>query len=243
MLKYFVCFYQLGLILSLYLLASCDNEPGKIYVESENIIINDSIEEDHTMSAIIAPYRDSLTEEMSTIISYAASDFINQRPEGALGNYVTDITLNFIRNSPLFSGNEPLICMMNTGGLRAPISKGPINVGHIYQLMPFDNTIVLLKLPKEKIAEIVEYINTSGGEPISGFIVHNQKAYPIDKKEFGDTLYMITTDYLASGGDRMQFFKEYYEKIETGIFLRDVLIEMTEQNDTIYPKIDERIKL
>ena len=132
---------------------------------------------------------------------------------------------------------------MNYGGLRAPINEGEVVVGDIYKLMPFDNTIVLLKLPATRMDEIASYLRNSGGEPIGGFqLTSNSYELNTDKK-LVDTLYVITTDYLANGGDRMNFLKNAYEKTDTGIFLRDVLLEMVEEKDTLVPQMDKRIKL
>jgi 5'-nucleotidase len=163
------------------------------------------------------------------------------RPEGALGNFVIDETENYLNENNWLKGKH-YISIMNQGGLRSPISKGNITVGDIYRLMPFDNTIVLAKLPANELASIIEYLKNSGGEPIGGFTINRDDVYLDNKVELKDTLYVITTDYLVNGGDNMRFFKRSYEIIDTGIFLREALINRVEEIDTLLPILDNRIK-
>jgi 2',3'-cyclic-nucleotide 2'-phosphodiesterase (5'-nucleotidase family) len=213
-----------------------------LYVQTDKVGVNTSTEKDTVLASFISPYRDSLALEMERVISYATDDFINERPVGALGNFVVDQTMQYILKKQLVQRDD-YICIMNFGGLRSPINQGKVKVGDIYKLMPFDNTIVLLKLPAEKMKEIGNYLRNSGGEPIGGFKVTNESSQLDGNKKMIDTLYVVTTDYLANGGDRMNFLKNPYEKIDTGIFLRDILLEMVEEKDTIVPYLDKRIKL
>lgn len=213
-----------------------------LYVQSDKLEVNTSIQKDSAMASFIEPYRDSLALEMERVIAYATNDFINERPVGALGNFVIDQTMNYVLNKKLVQRDD-YICIMNYGGLRAPINQGKVHVGDIYKLMPFDNTIVLLKLPQERMENIARYLRNSGGEPIGGFQLTSNSYELNANKVVQDTLFVVTTDYLANGGDRMNFFKNAYDKVDTGIYLRDILLEMVEEKDTIVPQVDDRIKL
>lgn len=213
-----------------------------IYVQTDKVEVNTSTQKDTDLSSFIEPYRDSLALEMERVIAYASDDFTNERPVGTLGNFVVDQTMQYVINKKL-AQRDDYICIMNYGGLRAPINKGDVKVGDVYKLMPFDNTIVLLKLPAKRMDEIANYLRSSGGEPIGGFQLTSESYNLSENKELNDTLYVITTDYLANGGDRMNFLKNSYDKVDTGIFLRDILLEMVEEKDTLVPYMDERIKL
>lgn len=213
-----------------------------LYVQTDKVEVNTSSPKDSALASFIEPYRDSLALEMDRVIAYAAADFTNERPVGALGNFVVDQTMQYVINKKL-AQRDDYICIMNFGGLRAPINEGNVKVGDIYKLMPFDNTIVLLKLPAKRMDKVANYLRNSGGEPIGGFELTKDSYELNSTKVLEDTLYVITTDYLANGGDRMNFFKQPYEKVDTGIFLRDVLLEEVEDKDTIVPHLDKRIKL
>ena len=97
---------------------------------------------------------------MNEIISFTKSDLIKNKPVGNLGNFVTDLCLSYA---------EADICIMNNGGLRSSINKGNITVGMIYELMPFENELVIVELSKTDFFEMLHHIIIEkGGEPISG---------------------------------------------------------------------------
>lgn len=226
-----------------FLFISGCSQPKKVYVQSDLLQVNNLIEKDTSIQALILPYKDSLREEMSRVISYASDDFTANRPEGSLGNFMVDFTLDYVVNSPFYDPLNQYVCIMNQGGLRAPINKGEVKVEDIYKLMPFDNTIVLLKTSKATMDSIHKYINNSGGEPIAGFKIDRDNIYLTSDEKLKDTITIITSNYLASGGDNMSFLKHAYSQTKTGILLRDLLIEKVEAKDTIHPVIDQRIKL
>lgn len=212
-----------------------------VYVQRDRVPVTSITEPDSTIQDFVAPYKKELSHEMDRIIGYAPNDIVRARPEGKLGNFVTDATMDYlIRNEWIPSGKY--ICLMNHGGLRAPLSKGQITVGDIYKLMPFDNTVVLAKLPMNALDTICDYLRESGGEPISGFQVTDSTC-ALNYENEKDTLFVVTTDYLFNGGDNMSFFQMKYSHQNTGVFLRDMLLEEVEKNDTIHPVIENRIKL
>jgi len=214
---------------------------ASVFVQTDKVAINTSISPDDSLQAFIEPYQKELAANMDRVIGYATGDLLRDRPEGALGNFVIDETENYLKEEGLLNGKH-YISIMNHGGLRSPISQGNITVGDIYRLMPFDNTVVLAKLPAKEILSIVEYLKKSGGEPIGGFQILGEDYNLLNEVVVGDTLYVITTDYLANGGDNMSFFKRSYETTDTGIFLREALIKRVEAMDTIRPILDNRIK-
>ena len=226
---------------ALFVLSSC-KPTKKVFVQTETVTINESLEKDTELSRMLDPYRDSLKQEMTEIIGFTPSPMESGRPEGALGNFMTDETLEYMKSTAFIDTSKTVICMMNHGGLRAPINAGPIKVEDIYKLMPFDNTIVICKASKKTVNELVDYIQKSGGEPISGFRIKGSTYTFNDPKE-SDMIQIITTNYLAGGGDNMHFFKKCDNKIKTGILLRTLLIEQVRKKNNIMPVVDERINL
>src|SRR5690554_948969 len=213
---------------------------ASVFVQTDKLEINTSIAPDDSIQAFIAPYKEKLAANMDRVIGYAAGDLFRDRPEGALGNFVIDETERYLQERGWLK-DKHYISIMNHGGLRSPISKGDISVGDIYRLMPFDNTIVLVKLPADELDSIIAYLKNSVGEPIGGVRIDGDEInFPKDVL-LEDTLYVITTDYLSNGGDNMSFFKRSYEITNTGIFLREALIERVEVKDTLRPVLDKRI--
>ena len=69
------------------------------------------------------------------MIGFATANFERARPEGALGNLLADLSLHYALDHELVDVTEHPICLLNHGGLRSPISAGPVTVGDIYSII------------------------------------------------------------------------------------------------------------
>ena len=176
---------------------------------------------------------------MNEILSYTKNDLIKGKPQSTIGNFVTDLCLNYA---------DAHLCIMNYGGLRTNITQGYITRGKIYELMPFENELVVLELEKKDFLELLNYIASRDGEPFSGINITIDKngkvikhSWPVDFKN-GERIKILTSDYLANGGDQMWFFKDK-KHTKIGIKLRDAIIDYCINNDTINVQLDKRITI
>lgn len=188
------------------------------------------------IDSVIMPYKDSLSLEMNEIIAASLIDFSVKRPNSNLGNWVADAL--FVNQTKTVRLSTPIICLLNTGGIRSTINKGDITIGDMFKLMPFDNEIVWVELPVSVIPEIEEYLKKSGGEPISNCMLKNGKLVFNNWNENASTFWVITSDYLMNGGDKMAFFSKKINVNNTGVLMRDALIteariQTVLQEDTI----------
>lgn len=241
MMSRFKLFLSLSVVFVLvFLIFSC-SKPRSIYVQSNLESITTAIPEDKEVEDFIAPYRDSLSSAMDSVIGFTYSNLERNRPESNLGNFMLDETVDYVIRNSLANKTTPTIGMMNFGGMRSSISRGEITIGDIYALMPFDNIIVVAKLPKSALKSILDYNKNTGGEPIAGFTINGEILKPVGFNNFGDTIEIVTTDYLFNGGDKMDFFKSAYSSLNTGVLLRDALIEQVSIKDTLNVVLDQRI--
>jgi 5'-nucleotidase len=214
--------------------------------ESHSVTIDDKIQLNASIDSIIAPYQDSMSATMDEVIAFAPQDFTKGRPNASLNNWAADAILVYeLRNNTKESlASGPIICLLNVGGLRNPISQGDVTVGDIYKLMPFDNQIVWVELPWSSNVSIAEYLKSSGGEPISGATLQGDSLIFDDVTEPTKTFWVITSDYLMNGGDHMDFFQEQVDfNYGSGMLMRDVFIEAVKIQDTLYIDNSERIRL
>ena len=58
--------------------------------------------------------------------------------------------------------------VVNMGSLRAPVLKGDITVGTIFQLMPFENELVILYLRGSEIIKLFNIFALEGGQGVGG---------------------------------------------------------------------------
>ena len=223
-----------------FLLASCSVQYN-LQSHSESIY-DVKAENDSTIIAMIAPYKIKIDSVMNDVLCISEVEMTKGRPESLLGNFVCDLCLQQYTN--LVD-----ICVMNNGGLRSILPKGEITRGDIYKLMPFENELVILELDETSFVGLVDYLTSRGGEPFSGmrieknFTGHLSADYSSAINfNRGDKIRVLTSDYLANGGDKMWFFKDK-EQIKVGIKLRDAIINYCVLQDTITSKLDQRLTI
>jgi 2',3'-cyclic-nucleotide 2'-phosphodiesterase (5'-nucleotidase family) len=107
----------------------------------------------------------------------------------------------------------------------------------------------VVALKGEQILEMVNYfISEKKPHPISGI------KFTIDKNKQPKNIliqgkllenealyYVITSDYLSNGGDRMDFFKKGKATYDLNYKLRNILIDYFKETDTIPILKDQRI--
>ena len=197
-----------------------------------------SAESDSASLSIIAPYKAGIDSIMNEVLCISEIDMTKGKPESLLGNFVTDLCLQ--QYSDIAD-----ICVMNNGGLRSSLTKGKITRGDIYTLMPFENKLVILELDKKSYLELLQYIIKRGGEPFSGIKIRVDENGIILSQSLdlsNNKVKVLTSDYLANGGDKMSFFNEKKQEL-VGIKVRDAIINHCLANDTIASKLDNRLSI
>ncbi|MBL4624664.1 MAG: 5'-nucleotidase C-terminal domain-containing protein [Flavobacteriales bacterium] len=243
------------------ILFSCSSVKIQSITESD-VQITDSIKAPFTeLSELIEPFRTELEKSMNEILN--RSDVVMEKPDRAaenippenlLGNFVAG--LSFEVGQGLYSPEDgkPIdFCVLNNGGLRSSLPKGDITRGKIFELMPFENELVVLTLSGETTKKLLDYIGRWEGIPVSNISMAIQgkesKNIKIGGKYFdvSNTYKVITSDYLANGGDNMTFFSENLKTESVGIKLRDAIIKyVVEENAAgrnITSSLDKRITI
>lgn len=205
------------------------------------------------VEAIIKPYRDKVNADMTEVLCFSSEAMYGGRPESPLTNYCADLTLE--EANRFCASKHPEIkmdvAMINRGGLRIPLPKGEIKTMTMFELMPFENEIVFLKLKGEVMLEFVNHLAARGGEGVSGlrFGIKENKAIqpeiggkPLDTSR---SYWLVTSDYIANGGDGSEILSKSSERIDTGIKARDMFIQyfkrMGKEGKTVTAKTDGRI--
>lgn len=175
------------------------------------------------IDSLIRPYHDSLKEEMGQVLGISPRGMVAKRPGSDLMNWIADAV--YVNQTKMVRLSEPVICLLNTGGIRSTINKGEITLGDLFKLMPFDNQIVWVRMPSSSIPDIEEFIKKSGGEALSNALIEHGKLKINGLNEKHNSFYVITSDYLMNGGDKATFFSKKLDVNLTGKLMRDALIE------------------
>ena len=205
---------------------------------------------DKNYSAYLQPFKQKVDTQMNEVIGQAAETMKGHAPESLLSNFSADVYLQTATN---FQGENVDIAIVNLGGLRTIVPAGDITVRKVFELMPFENELVLLWLKGDKLNELLQYFAGMGGEGVSGLRmeIKDGKAVNItinDKPLDPTKVYsIVTNDYLAGGNDKMVQLAQAEKRVNTGIKVRTMLLNYikneTKKGNKIQSKLDGRIKI
>ncbi|WP_406684133.1 5'-nucleotidase C-terminal domain-containing protein [Seonamhaeicola sp. MEBiC1930] len=239
-------------MLNFLIFSSCkDQKLHLTKIKGQQIQITDSLSSHQDVDSFIKPFREHIKKELGNVLAYAPKTYSKNDNElnTAISNLMADII--FTQANPLFkklSGSNIDIVLLNHGGIRAPIPKGPITLKTSYEVMPFENKIVVVGLKGIKVKEVLSYLlSTKKAHPLLGLKILLDQDYnliestinnsPIDENK---TYYIATNDYLYNGGDNMTFFKPNESMVNLEYKIRSAMIDYFKKIDTINPVRDNR---
>lgn len=139
------------------------------------------------------------------------------------------------------------IAIINGGGIRRGFEAGNITMGLMYELLPFDNTLVTLKVTGLELKQLIEHglmpENFRPGQ-FYGIEVWYDETKPAGERvtsmrlldgtliKPGEVYTVSTLDFLITGGDNYDFSKATEIK-DTYIPVRDFIAEMIREEEVI----------
>lgn len=242
-------FQRLSLIcLAIILISSCSREIqhlSSIHPEYYRIDKRQP-SDDKEIASIIAPYKEKLDATMNEVIGTVEKTMNKSKPNSPLNNWMADVLLSQARKN---AGHVDF-ALQNYGGIRIPtLAQGDVTLGKIYELMPFDNLLVVLTADGKVVQQLMDKIADYGGWPVSkgtSFRIDNGKAVDmiINGKTFSiDGKYTFALpDYIANGGDGSDFLSGA-DRIDLNLLVRDAIIqEIKDENGKILYNDEIRIK-
>jgi len=242
-------------IIAVFILVSCGTLNQTTTYDYQNLSISnvsDSIT-DQQFQNILQPYKEEIEQKISEVIARSEKGMTSYRPESPLSNFLTDLVLSSPQQYCTKNNLDvkPQIALFNHGGIRASIPKGEIRIRNAYEIMPFENELVMVLLSGEQVISLADYIATRKGEGVAGITFGMMADKAIDIKIQGMKVdknkqyWLATNDYIANGGDGMRVLTWASERIDTGWRIRDVIIEglanKNSNGQTIDAKTDGRI--
>jgi len=243
---------RLGPLLVFLPLVSCTHKTLVTTVNESHYVINRNMVDSATYKAIL-PYKKNHDEQMARVIATSSDAFVKADVESTLGNLFCDAVM---QETKILMGKDSAMlsaAIFNKGGLRNSLPKGNINIGNAFELMPFENEVVLLKLSGAQFSDMCNQIAQKGGIPVGGIRMSIGEGFAKDIRVQGKPFdpsreyWVVTSDYLANGGDNYVFFKNAQERRNLNVLLRDVFINYcihtTDQGKTLTPYLDGRIQV
>ncbi len=228
----------------------------------EPLIMDGKVVEEPSIKERIAEMSVPLEEIRQKVVAHAVTAIEGDRSicrvqECQMGNLVADAMLDRVKDQGI------TIALANAGGLRASIDAGPITMGEILTVLPFQNTLSTFFVSGATVIEALEngvsqveevkgrfpqvaglkYVWDQSVPPNEGRIVEVQvmqdgKWVPIDPDaEYG----VVSNNFIRAGGDGYSMFKDAKNAYDYGPDLADVVAEYLAKSNGYTPYIDGRI--
>ena len=245
------------ILLTFNLIISCKSTSSyqTIKIEGKKIGVTNEKGENKEIADYVKPYSDNINKDLNNVLAYCTEtqDKSKGTWQSNIGNLLAEIT--FELGNPVFQKRENKnidVCLLNHGGIRAVIPKGDVTTRTAFEVMPFENSLIIVGLTGKEIKTLAEYIiKEKKPHPLYGMKIYIDKnTLAINKIEINDKpldenqlYYVGTSDYLANGGDNMTFFKESKIKFDMEYKLRNMMIDYFKKVDTIPNITTEKIIL
>ena len=236
------------------LLVSCTDKKYQLQkVSGQSTAIDSSLNSVKEIEEFIEPYKKSVDAEMNKQLSY--NPVAMHKNDYKLNTPISNMMAEIVREkgNPIFqkrSGESIDVVLLNHGGIRAPLDKGSVTMRSAYEIMPFENSIVVAQLNGSQMDSLVNYlVSRKRAHPMSGLQIQLDKNGDLDEVLInGETLdsqklyYVATNDYLYNGGDNMSFFKN--TPLTTLDYkIRNAMIDYFEETDTLRFTRDNRFTM
>lgn len=195
---------------------------------------------DRRVAAIVARSRTELAPIMGLVLGHTAAGLAHDRYKlSPLGQFAADAMRQAVQAD---------IALQNGGGLRASLAAGPVTMGDLYAVMPFDNTLYTVEMTGAQVLAALEHgIDNPrfGSLQFSGLQVKYDPAGPPGRRVVAATLddgeplaadrvYTVaTSDFLVAGGDDYVMVKEARRHTDTYRSLREVVAAAVRKAGTL----------
>lgn len=228
-----------------------DKKKDKItsYKNHLNVLFDDEVEDDPEMLKVVGKWKEKLKVITDEVVTTSTAAFTRSYgEESVMGNMVADAMLHA---NPTFD-----LALTNSGGLRQDIDAGPVTVGELISAFPFPNTVVQLEMKGSDLRAVLEHGAglTNGILQVSkGVEVVYDETRPIGKRIVKCTIKgipladdrtykVLTSNFLADGGDGFVAFKKTRLYKKTGLEMLQGMVKYLKTFETYTPKIEGRVR-
>jgi 2',3'-cyclic-nucleotide 2'-phosphodiesterase (5'-nucleotidase family) len=232
------------------LILSCSTSYRVVKSSRTDYAIAKSLASDSAVIRKYLPYKLKMDSQMNAVLGYSAVKLSKkfENGESLLGNFFADAALYEARK---LDSNIDFAIPSTNGGLRNDLPMGAITLANVFELMPFENEMMVFTLSGAEVQSLIDFIAKSGGQPVSGIQIKIRDRKPAGVMIQGKTFdrsrnyRVLTSDYIAGGGDDVSSFKTAAESKVLGLKVRDALImyirEKQAAGEKISTTLDKRI--
>lgn len=206
---------------------------------------------DSSVARFLQPYRQKLDQAMNEVLTRSTGRIEKGQPDGPLNDLLTDALL---QQAAQRYGKPVDLSHLNFGGIRNNLPQGDITTGSVFEVMPFDNQLVILTLKGDMLRQFLNHF-ANGNKLVVGGLrtkIHDGQVQSVtftnDRTLQPDETYTVAmSDYVADGGDGADFLKGAVRRETLNYLIRDALIDYFRQQgktgQPLTPFSDGRISL
>ena len=238
---------KIAIFILVALCCSACHQPGKVVSKTSKIHMIDSTLDaiqDTQYLAYLEPIKTELETQLNAPIGYAPKDLEVYQPECPMLNWASDALYEMAKQ---LCPDQVDMAVVNIGGMRCNWGAGDITFRHVFELMPFDNELVVLTMTGKEILALCDVFAKCGGQGVAGLRMSASKGVLRSAKIAGkdvvpEAYYTVaTSDYLSQGNDGMTPLKNYEAMWKSERKIRDLYIEYIQQVKTVEAKVDGRM--
>lgn len=242
-----------------HLTVTFDDEGNVTEATGDTMLLDASVAEDEAVKARIAELAGPIDEAMGEVVAESAAMIEGDRTvcravECPMGNLVADAMLDRVEDQGV------QIAFQNGGGVRASIDAGPVTMGEVFTVLPFQNTLATFEVTGQTMIDALEngvgqmeegagrfpqvagmsFTVTPSNEPgsrISDVMVGGE---PIDPEA---TYGVVSNNYVRNGGDGYGMFVDAMNVYDFGPDLAEVMAAYMADNTPYEPYTDGRITI
>ena len=219
-------------------------------ITDERIEMNHSFDENPSQAAVklLDSYKQKVDDIMSPVIGQSTHFMEGKAPESDLSNLIAD-ALRY--GSEKYTGHAADFAVFNFGGIRSTLPEGPVTFGNIFEITPFENTLVILEMKGTDVIRLFEQMCEITNGCLSGANIVSKNHKLISAKISGQEIdpeksySLATIDYVAEGNDNFTVLKDFTDwNMPEGATLRqcflDYIATFTDKGEQIDSKIEGR---
>lgn len=202
--------------------------------------VKDDIVPDADAATAYAKWEEDLGPILDEVVGTASGTFThdNDTNVSVLGKWVCE---------SMATAANVQIAIQNGGGLRTEIPEGDVTYGLLYEVMPFDNTLVTMTLTGADVLKAVEHgidLEDAGNGSFSGLIVEYDPSKAAGSRvtsialadgtplDMNGTYTVVINDFMYPHGDGYDF-SGATNVVDTFVPIRDMLVDVTKEAGTI----------
>jgi len=221
------------------------------------VLTDASVAEDAATKARITELAMPLEEIRNKVVAETSAAIVGDRTvcravECPMGNLVADAMLDRVKSQGI------QIALANGGGLRASIDAGPVTMGEVLTVLPFQNTLSTFQITGQTLLDALENGVSQLEDGAGRFLQVSGMSFAFDKAaepgsrisdvmvggaplDLGATYGVVSNNFVRNGGDGFKMFIDAMNVYDYGPDLADVTAEYLAEKGPYTPYTDGRI--